>query len=257
MLLHISHLAVTHLPTPNSNFWYRLTPTGRLAAVLILLVAIVATPHGHWLTWAVYGGVILGLIGISRISLPQLGRRLAVESGFVGVMLLGTLFHPGGEVLWQWGWLKVTSTGLLILGSVTCKAGLSLLLLNVLTLTTSAPELLQALMTLRIPPLLVAILGAMYRYIAVLQDEFQAIRQAAQARNLTHNPKWQRLVIGNMIGSLFLRTLDRAERVHQAMLSRGYQGLPTRPTGRTLRAFDWSILVSLIIMVMIGQMLNF
>jgi cobalt/nickel transport system permease protein len=256
MLLHISHLTVTHAPAPAANYWYRLTPTGRLVATLLLLVAIVATPHGHWLTWGVYGGVILGLIGISRISLSQLGRRLAVESGFVGVMLLGALFHSGGEVLWQWGWLKITSAGLLILGSITCKAVLSLLLLNVLTLSTSAPELLQALMVLRVPPLLVAILGAMYRYIAVLQEEFQAIRQAAQARNLTGNPKWQRLVIGNMIGSLFLRTLERAERVHQAMLSRGYQGLPSRPTGRSLRAFDWSILVGLIIIVMIGQMLN-
>ncbi len=37
---------------------------------------------------------------------------------------------------------------------------------------------------------------------------------------------WQRQVIGNMMGTLFIRTYERGERVYQAMLSRGYQGLP-------------------------------
>jgi cobalt/nickel transport system permease protein len=240
-------LQLTSLPIPptTQTLWSQLTPTGRVLAVV-----------GHWLSWGFYGVLILGLIALSRVSLVALAQRLAVESGFVGVMLLGTLFRPGGEVLWQWGWLQVTSTGLLILGSVTCKTGLALLLLNVLTLTTPPSQLLQALLTLRVPPLLVAILAAMHRYIAVLQAEFQAIRIAACARNLTHHPGWQRLVLGNMIGSLFIRTLERAERVHRAMVSRGHQGLPCRPQGQALRRFDWSILAGLIIMVVIGQMLN-
>jgi cobalt/nickel transport system permease protein len=76
------------------------------------------------------------------------------------------------------------------------------------------------------PPLLVAILASMYRYIAVLIEEFNSMRRAAISRNLMSSRRWQRLVVGNMIGSLFIRTYERGERVHQAMLSRGYQGLP-------------------------------
>jgi cobalt/nickel transport system permease protein len=76
------------------------------------------------------------------------------------------------------------------------------------------------------PPLLVAILAAMYRYIAVLVDEFTSMRRAAASRNLMGNNRRQRQIFGNMIGALFIRTYDRGDRIHQAMLSRGYTGLP-------------------------------
>ncbi|MGA9378905.1 MAG: energy-coupling factor transporter transmembrane component T, partial [Phormidium sp.] len=76
------------------------------------------------------------------------------------------------------------------------------------------------------PQLLVAILAYMYLYISVLMGEFNGMRRAAVSRNLTGNSGWQRQVIGNMIGALFIRTYERGDRVYQAMLARGYQGVP-------------------------------
>jgi cobalt/nickel transport system permease protein len=66
----------------------------------------------------------------------------------------------------------------------------------------------------------------MYRYINVLIEEFNAMRRAAASRNLSGSNQWQRKVIGNMMGSLFIRTYERGERVYQAMQARGYQGVP-------------------------------
>lgn len=67
----------------------------------------------------------------------------------------------------------------------------------------------------------------MYRYIGVLIDEFTAMRQAAASRNLMVSAgRRQRQVVGNMFGSLFIRTYERGERIHQAMMARGYTGLP-------------------------------
>ena len=226
MLLHIGafHLDVnSQQQTP----WHQLAPHTRVLCVLLLLLAIVLTPNGHWLTWCAYSIPILGMLLISRVTLGVLCKRIAVESTFVGVVLIGTLFRPGEDVVWQWGWLQITTTGLIVLGSVSFKALLSLLLLNMLTLTTSAPVLFQALAVLRTPPLLVAILSSMYRYLGLLIEEFNAMRRAAMSRNLMGGNHWQRLVIGNMIGSLFIRTYERGDRIHQAMLSRGYQGIPT------------------------------
>jgi cobalt/nickel transport system permease protein len=171
----------------------------------------------------------------------------------VGVVLLGTLFRDGGKVLWQWGWLRITTAGLTILGSVTIKAMLCLILLNVLTLTTSVPHLLHALLSLKVPPLLVAIMASMYRYIGVLMDEFTSMRRAALSRNLMGNRNWQRLVIGNMFGSLFIRTYEQGERVHQAMLSRGYEGVPPiqdLPKGGRL---DLLALTLTIVVALLGQ----
>lgn len=225
MLLHIGafHLEVD---SQRLTFWHRLSPQSRILCVLILLLAIVLTPDGRWLTWWVYGAAILGALLISRVTLSVLCRRIALESAFVGVVLLGTLFREGGSIVWQWGWIKITTVGLMVLGSVSVKALLSLLLLNLLTLTTPVPILLNALAILRTPPLLIAILASMYRYLGVLIEEFSAMRKAAVSRNLLGGKRWQRLVIGNMIGSLFIRTYERGDRIHQAMLSRGYQGLP-------------------------------
>ena len=202
----------------------QLSPSTRVLSVLILLIAIALTPNGQWVTWLFYGGGLLGMVGMSGISVRQLIQRLTVEMLFVGVAALGMLFREGGQIVWQWGWLKVTTVGLVMLSSVSCKLLLSLLLLNLLTLTTPIPDLLQALHQLKVPPLLVAILNAMYRYLEVLMDEVQVMRSAAISRNLFARKQWQRLVVGNLIGALFIRTYDRGDRIHQAMVARGYRG---------------------------------
>ncbi len=226
MLWHIGALPLARSgdrPFPEFN----LVPRTRLVCTVLLVFAIALTPNGQWSTWAVYG-VGVGLwAGLSRVDLVALVQRVAVEMIFLSTVLLGTLFHAGGAVLWQWGPMQVTTAGLTVLGSVALKSCLSLWTLNTLILTTAVPVLLSALVALRLPPLLVAILAAMHRYIAVLQAEFGAMRRAALSRNLLGRDRWQRLVVGHMIGSLFIRTYDRAERVHRAMLSRGcVDGVP-------------------------------
>lgn len=206
--------------------WHSLAPRTRLLCALLSVFAIALTPNGHWWTWAIYALAVLFVILVSRVTLKALAQRVAVEFAFVGVVLVGTLFRSGGKLIWAWGPFQITTVGLTVLGSVTLKALLSLLILNVLTLTTSIPALLHALVALRVPPLLVAILAAMYRYIGVLITEFNSMRRAALSRNLMASKRWQRLVIGNTIGALFIRTYERGDRIYQAMLSRGYQGLP-------------------------------
>lgn len=228
MLLHIGafHLDID---SQRSSLWHRLAPRTRVLCALLFVFATALTPNGHWYTWAVYGVGLAIVLLLSRVTLPVLLRRVAVELVFVGVVVLGTLFHGGGTVLWQWGILQVTTNGLTVLGSVTLKALLCLLMLNLLVLTTSIPALLHALHALHMPPLLVAILASMYRYSGVLVEEFQTMQRAAASRNLLGRGRGHRRVIGNMMGSLFIRTYERGDRVHQAMLSRGYTGLPPVP----------------------------
>lgn len=252
MLLHIGafHLDIN---SKQATLWHSLAPRTRLLCILLIVFAIALTPNGRWWTWAIYGLGVLGVILLSRVTLPVLLKRVIVEFAFVGVVLLGTLFREGGEVLWSWGVLRITTVGLTVLGSVTLKALLSLLMLNVLTLTTSISALLNALVVLRVPPLLVAILASMYRYISVLMREFNAMRRAAACRNWSGSDRWQRRVIGNMMGSLFIRTYDRGERVHQAMLARGYQGVPVVKNVPSGGRRDILALTITIIWALLGQ----
>lgn len=250
MLLHVNAFKLD-VDSKQTTPWNSLAPRTRLLCTLLGVFAIALTPNGRWLTWAVYGLSVLGVILLSRVTLPVLLKRVAVEFAFIGTVLLGTLFRSGGEVIWSWGLLRITTEGLTVLGSVTLKALLSLLMVNVLTLTTSIPALLNALVALRTPPLLVAIMASMYRYISVLLGEFNAMRRAAASRNLMGSNRWQRLVIGNMIGALFIRTYERGDRVYQAMLSRGYQGIPLVekvPSGgrRDVLALTLTVIVALL-----------
>jgi cobalt/nickel transport system permease protein len=252
MLLHIGafHLDLdSHRKTP----WQAIAPSTRLLSILLFVFASTLTPNGHWQTWGIYALGLLSLILLSRVTLSTLLKRAAVEFAFVGVVLLGTLFREGGEILWAWGIFKITTEGLTVLGSVTLKVLLSLLALNLLTLTTPVSALLNALVALRVPPLMVAILASMYRYIGVLVREFKALRRAAASRNLAGSAHWQRLILGNMMGTLFVRTYERGERVTQAMLARGYQGVPVVESLPPLRRRDRLALTLTLLWLLLGQ----
>ncbi|ACK70608.1 cobalt ABC transporter, inner membrane subunit CbiQ [Gloeothece citriformis PCC 7424] len=256
MLLHIHGFQRQSNPQPYT-LWHSLTPQTRLLCTIIGVFAIALTPNGQWKTWGVYGLAVLFVILLSRTSIPQLLARVAIEFAFVGVVLLGTLFRREGEIVWSWGLIEITDVGLMVLGSVTIKVFLSLLMVNVLTLTTSISSLFQALLALKTPPLLVAIMASMYRYLKVLIDEFTTMRRAAMSRNLMSNKWATRRVIGNMIGALFIRTYQRGERIYQAMLARGYQGLPPIDKLPSYRKRDVFALGLTGVIVVLGQFVSF
>ena len=252
-LQHSVHLDVD---SDRSTPWHGLVPKTRILCAVIFVFATALTPTGEWLTWSIYGIGLVLLILLSQVTLGVLLKRVALEAGFVGVVLIGTLFREGGTVLWQWGFIQVTSVGLTILGSVSFKALLCLIMLNILTLTTSVTALLQGLTALKTPPLLVAIMASMYRYINVLVAEFSTMRRAANSRNLMARPQGQRQIIGNMMGSLFVRSYERGDRIYQAMLARGYQGLVPTDSTTEMTPQDTIALGLMLALVGMGQLIR-
>lgn len=252
LLLHIGAFQLD-VDSQGSTLWHKLVPRTRLLCALLFVFATALTPNGHWITWAIYGSSLGTLILLSRLTLPILLQRVAVEMIFISVVLVGTLFRDGGEVLWQWGWLRITTVGLIVLGSVTLKALLCLMMMNLLVLTTSIGALLHAFAALGTPPLLVAIMASMYRYIGVLAEEFETMKRAAASRNLMGSNRWQRLVIGNMMGSLFVRTYERGDRIHHAMLSRGYNGLPPVAEAYKSGWLDFFAITFTVLLLLFGQ----
>lgn len=256
MLLNIYSFLDKHQKQPRT-LWHLLSSQTRVLCAFISVFAIALTPNGQWKTWGIYGVGVLFLLCISRVSWVHLFSRVIIEFMFVGVVLLGTLFRPEGEVIWSWGILQITTTGVMVLGSVSIKVILSLLVLNILILTTAIPDLFKALLALKMPPLLVSIMASMYRYIDVLNREFTTMKRAAMSRNLMSNGKMVRQVMGNAIGSLFIRSYERGELIYQAMLSRGYQGVPVTSEKVVYKTCDIIALLLMGIIVIIGQVISF
>lgn len=74
------------------------------------------------------------------------------------------------------------------------------------------------------PRLITTIISFMYRYIFTLVGQVQKLEQARIARSYGRRGLYQMRAVGNMLGSLFVNTYERGERIYQAMLARGYHG---------------------------------
>jgi cobalt/nickel transport system permease protein len=108
---------------------------------------------------------------------------------------------------------------------IVVKGTLGVLSAVVLSTSTTARELLRGLEKLHLPKLMVQIAAFMLRYVNVISDEMERMKVARESRGFiaTGVKDWK--VIATAASALFIRSYERGERVHLAMLSRGYTGV--------------------------------
>ncbi len=198
----------------------RLDPRAKLAATGLYVAAVVATPPTWPIALVVEAILLAVVVGISGLEILPLLRRwlgFAVLVAFLAAMV--AMGHRDRPAL---GWPRVA-------GSILLKNSLAFLAVLVLAGVTPFPRLLDALRRLGAPRVLVATLHFMFRYSYVLVDELGRMVQARRSRSFRRGgPGWASL--SGLIGVLFLRAMERGERVHSAMLARGWDG--------TIRSLD-------------------
>ncbi|MGC8826320.1 MAG: energy-coupling factor transporter transmembrane component T, partial [Anaerolineae bacterium] len=125
--------------------------------------------------------------------------------------------------------------------SVMVKAWLAVLMSGLLVGTTPFPKLLKAMRALHVQAPLVSTISFMYRYLFVLVDEAMRLQTAREARSVGSGRTvwWRAKVLGGMIGSLFIRSYERSERIYAAMLSRGFAGEIRSLDQLTWQKRDW------------------
>ena len=194
--------------------------------------------------------MILSYAAVSRLGVFYAVRRSIVAIPFLLAAAPLPFIIPG-PVLISFPALNLTITepgtihfvSILIRTFIAVQAGI------LLTATTPFHGLIWAMCSLRIPRPLVAVIAFMYRYIFVLADEVLRLMRARAARSPEIPGKgkpsliWRGRVTGSMVGSLFLRSLDRSERVYGAMASRGYDGEMRTFSTFHMRGSDWVSLI--------------
>jgi cobalt/nickel transport system permease protein len=210
---------------------HRLPAHVKLVALLGFMLLVVATPQDWYPAYACFLALLVGVVAVSRVPATYLLKRMVVEVPFVVFALLMPFVATGPrtEVLG----VAVSESGLLSAGALLAKGTLGVLASLTLAATTEPRELLAGLERLRVPSLLVQIMGFMIRYLDVVTDEMRRMRVARESRGFTARNVRHWPVLARSAGALFIRSFERGERVHLAMLSRGYTGtLPDTGRGR-------------------------
>ncbi len=216
---------------------HRLDPRTKMILGLAFILTVLGTPERAWHAFGFNLGLIL-LAGISsRIPLQYLLTRSAAIVPFAFLVTLFRVLPQGKE-------------GLVAGAVIGLKAWLSALALVLLSATTPFPLLLKGMEKLRMPPALVQILSFMYRYIFVLVDEAMRMERAWESRGA--GARWWASFRGmaGVAGVLFIRSYERAERVYQAMLARGFDGEVR--TLNPLRFSSWDLAFALLSLACLG-----
>ena len=215
------------------SWFHRADARIKLVMALGFIFATTSIPPGKWSGFAIMMALVWIAAGVSRVGLVRVFLRSLVAIPFI-LIALPTVFTKPGAPLFELNLalfaLTGTQEGLYFFISVLLKSWTSVTAAVVLTATTPPLRLLGALRSIRVPAVLVAIVMLMYRYLFVLVEEAQSMMRARAARSAAIGRKsggslvWRAKSAGGMAGSLFIRTLDRSERIYMAMVARGYDG---------------------------------
>ncbi len=194
----------------------------KLVALLSFMLLVVATPRTWYAVFAGYVMVLLVVVAVARVPYGYLLKRLVVEIPFVvfAVLMPFVATGPRTEVLG----LHVSEPGLLAAWGLLAKGTIGVLASLTLAATTEPDELLRGLQRLRMPSLIVQIMGLMIRYLDVVTAELGRMLVALRSRGCDPRSPRHWPMLARSLGALFVRSYERGERVHLAMLSRGYTG---------------------------------
>ncbi|GLQ30804.1 cobalt ECF transporter T component CbiQ [Litoribrevibacter albus] len=216
---------LTSLATATKAKWLEaLDPRGRLIATLVFAIAVVAIEPLFLLMLAC--GFSLSLMVASKLPFDRLMSRLIPFECFMLVLVLFIPFTVTGTSAGElFGLLPVSENGIERAIQVFLRAN-AILLCSLTLLASMLPETTgHALARLKVPHKLVHLYLMTVRYVSVLGQEYQRLRTAMRARAFAPGSNmhtWRSY--GWLIGMLLVRSLERSERVLQAMKCRGYQG---------------------------------
>ena len=227
------HIHLTDQYRQRESIVHHLDPRTKILVALALILAVALTPPGAFVAYGLLYLFLLAAVLLARIDLSYVIKRsfIAIPFALAAVTLPFTVAGETLATLPILGGLTISVEGTIRFVSILLKSWISVQAAILLVAITPFPDLLWGLRALRVPATLVAIVSFAYRYLFVLSDEALRLMQARAARSAVIDGRrgggsllWRGKVTGRMVGSLMLRSMERSERIYNAMVARGYQG---------------------------------
>jgi cobalt/nickel transport system permease protein len=211
------------------SFLLRMAPECKVAATILFVFAVVATPREAFWAFGLYASILVGLAMLAGLPLRTLLRRLAIELPFLGFAFFLPFIGQGEQV--TVAGVSLSIDGLWGAWNILVKGTLGVAASSLLVATTDTRSILRGLERLRLPSVLVSVASFMLRYLEVITGELRAMRVARASRGYDPRWIWEARAVAVSAGTLFIRSYERGERVYLAMVSRGYEGmLPSTST---------------------------
>lgn len=194
----------------------------KLLALVGFMLVVVATPR-EW--YPVFGGyllVLLLVVALSGVPPVYLAKRMLIETPFV-LFAIAVPFIAEGPRIDVVG-LSLSEPGLWAAWGLLAKGTIGVLASLTLAATTEPQDVLVGLRRLHLPDMIVQIMGFMLRYLDVVTAELGRMITAMRSRGCDPRSPRHWPVLARSLGALFIRSYERGERVHLAMLARGYDG---------------------------------
>lgn len=201
---------------------HRLPAEVKIVALSVFVLAVVATPREQIWYFAGYALILLVVWRVAAIPVRWVLPRMLIEAPFVVLAVL-LPFADGGERVEVVG-MSMSVAGLYAAWGIVVKGVLGVAASLTVAATTAVRELPLALARLGVPALVTSVLVVALRYVEVLGEEASRMRMARLSRGDSPRVLHQAGAVARTVGALFLRSYERGERVHLAMLSRGYTG---------------------------------
>jgi cobalt/nickel transport system permease protein len=210
---------------------HRLDPRAMVLATAAFAVVVVSFPATSVSALLPLAAFPLAVATAARVPPDFLLRRMLIAAPFA--VMVG-LFNPliDHRVVMTLGGVPVTS-GWLSFASILVRFALTVAAALVLVAVTGIHRLCSGLERLGLPRVVTVQVLFLYRYLFVVADEGLRMARAVALRSGARRRPGPR-VVASLLGSLLLRSVERAQRVHQAMVARGFDG-----TVRTLRRERW------------------
>ena len=203
------------------TFIHRLDPRTKLCATVFFVVAVVSFPKYEVSGLLPFLFFPVLLFSLGDIPVKFIMKKVLLVSSFAVFI---SIFNPLLDRQPMYILYGVTvSGGWVSFLSVMLKFFLTITSALLLIATTSFPGICHALQKFGVPDIFISQLLFLYRYIFVMAEEVMKVVRARDMRSFGKSGKGLS-VFTAIVGTLFLRTVERAERIYQAMLSRGFSG---------------------------------
>lgn len=230
---------------PRRSPVHALAPEAKIVASFGFVAMVAITPRRAVWAFAVYATVVVVGYLVAKLGPVVMLRRMSVALPFMTAAAF-VPFVAGGPTVEVAG-VALATEGLWGSWNIVAKAGIGAATSGLLASTTPIPDIIRGLGRLGVPATITAIITFMFRYLEVIVGEMGRMRVAMTSRG--HDPRWlwQAKPIASAAGALFIRSYERGERVHAAMLARGFTGRMPEMGRRRASASDWAAAIGLVV----------